>query len=239
MYLWWLVGAEASLLLGWWLIVRSQTATLPFVLILIPTLSVTAWSGNLNALLIPCSALVWLAATRKRRVAAGLLVAVSGLLKLTPGLFAWWFIVRGDRRALGSCLGGAVIGLALSILGAGLAAHLQYFAVARESSSVGLSSISLVSVARTLGAPGPVAMLAPYVCAAMAAAAAWLLRRSAQWSFAACAVGVTLGTPTLRIETLAWGLVALVPWATETSLAWRVRPCLPRTSGKSTSTGDL
>ena len=75
MYLWWLAGAGASLLLGLWLIVRSRTATLPFVLILIPSLSITAWSGNLNALLIPGGAFVWLAGAKQRLVVAGVLVA--------------------------------------------------------------------------------------------------------------------------------------------------------------------
>ena len=223
MYLWWFAGAGASLLLGLALIVRSRTMTLPFVLLLIPSLSYTAWSGNLNALLIPAGALVWLASARHRPVAAGLLVALSGLLKLTPGLFAWWFVVRGDRRALGACLGGAAVGLALSVLGAGLQSHLQYVAVAREAGSIQLTPLSLVSVARALGAPEWIALAAPYLAAATAGFAAWLLRRSARWSFAACALGVVLGTPTLQFEDLAWGLVALVPWATERSLAWHAR----------------
>jgi hypothetical protein len=57
--------------------------------------------------------------------------------------------------------------------------------------------------------------LIPYLLAAGAAAFAWRWRERPSWAFAACAVGVTLGTPDLRTEALAWLLLAFIPFAND------------------------
>ena len=213
MYLWWWAGVLASIAFVAWLIPRSSTSLQLLALLLAPSMATTLWSGNLNALLIPLSAVLWWAGSRGKSNLAGFIVGVSTLLKLMPGMYLWWLILLGDRRGVRSVVVTVAAGLMLSVLGAGLAAHFQYLDVAAQANSVGLSGLSPVSIARTMGIGPPFAQWAPYAIAAVCAAEAWLMRKSPEWCFAACTVGVALGTPDLRIETLAWLLVAMVPFA--------------------------
>ena len=213
MYLWWWAGILASIAFVAWLIPRSSTSLQLLALLLAPSMATTLWSGNLNALLIPLSAVLWWAGSRGKSNLAGFIVGVSTLLKLMPGMYLWWLILLGDRRGVRSVVVTVAAGLMLSVLGAGLAAHFQYLDVAAQANSVGLSGLSPVSIARTMGIGPPFAQWAPYAIAAVCAAEAWLMRLRPEWCFAACTVGVALGTPDLRIETLAWLLVAMVPFA--------------------------
>jgi len=213
MYLWWWTGVLSSIAFVAWLIPRSSSRVQLLALLLAPSMATTLWSGNLNALLIPLSAALWWAGSRGKSNLAGFIVGVSTLLKLMPGMYLWWLILLGDRRGVRSVVVTVAAGLMLSVLGAGLAAHFQYLDVAAQANSVGLSGLSPVSIARTMGIGPPFAQWAPYAIAAVCAAEAWLMRLRPEWCFAACTVGVALGTPDLRIETLAWLLVAMVPFA--------------------------
>jgi len=213
MYLWWWTGIVASVAFAAWLILRSSAKVQLMALFLAPSLSITIWSGNLNALLIPLSAFVWWAGSRRKSNLAGVIVGVSALLKLMPGMFLLWFLFTDDRRSVRSFFLTVAAGLALSALGAGIAAHFQYLDVAAQANSVDLSPFSPISMARSIGVGAPFAEWVPYALAAVCAAGAWLTRKRPEWCFAACGVGIALGTPDLRIETLAWLLVAMVPFA--------------------------
>jgi len=214
MYLWWWTGALGSIAFAAWLIVRSNTRIKVLALLLAPSLSITLWSGNVNALLIPLGAVLWWAESRGKSNLAGFIVGLSMLLKLVPGMFLFWLIFIGDRRGVRAFFATVAFGLALSVLGAGLDAHFKYLDVASQANAVGLSGLSPVSIARSMGIGSPFAEWAPYAIAAVCAAEAWLMRKRPDWCFAACAAGLALGTPDLRIETLAWLLVAMVPFAT-------------------------
>jgi len=215
MYLWWWAGALASMAFLAWLIPRSSSRVQLMALLLAPSMAITLWSGNLNALLIPASAVLWWAGSRGRSNLAGFIVGISVLLKLVPAMFLLWLVFSGDRRGVRSFFGTVAVGLVISVLGAGLAAHFQYLDVASQANSVGLSALSPVSIARTMGIGSPFAEWTPYAIAAVCAAEAWLMRKRPEWCFAACTAGVAFGTPDLRIETLAWLLVAMVPFAAQ------------------------
>jgi hypothetical protein len=213
MYLWWCTGILASTAFAAWLILRSSAKVQLMALVLAPSLSITIWSGNLNALLIPLSAVLWWAGSRGKSNLAGFIVGLSALVKLMPGMYFLWFVFGSDRRSVRSFFLTVAAGLALSALGAGISAHFQYLDVAAQANSVDLSPFSPISMARSIGIGPPFAEWVPYAIAAVCAAGAWLARKRPEWCFAACSVGVALGTPDLRIETLAWLLVAMVPFA--------------------------
>ena len=215
MYLWAYAGAAVFFAFVALLIVRSPPRLYLGLLVLMPFIAVTAWSGNLNAFLIPACALVWWATVRGRPALAGSLVGVAFILKLMPGLLIWWLIVRRDKRALAACLATAAIALVVSVIGAGPDSFVQYVAVARQAGSVALPPLSPASLAALLGVPKALADLVPYLLAAGAAAFAWHWRDRPSWAFAACGAGIALGTPDLRIEALGWLLLAVVPFAND------------------------
>jgi len=225
MYLWAYVGLAASFAFVTALALRCRAGLYPGLLALMPLMAITAWSGNVNALLIPACSLVWWATVKGRPGIAGALIGLSFALKLTPGLWIWWLIVRRDSRALATCLAVVAAALLASAIGAGPSAFLQYMAVAREAGTVGLQSISPISMATRLGIPVALADLIPYGLAAGAAVLAWRWRDQPGRSFAACAIGVTLGTPDLRPEVLGWLLLAFVPFANARgNRFWRLGP---------------
>jgi hypothetical protein len=223
MYLWAYAGAAASFLLVALLIVRCHPRLYPGLMALFPYIATTAWSGNVNALLIPVCAAVWWAYSRGRPSLAGSLVGVACVLKLMPGLLIWWFVVRRDSRALAACLATVAVALILSSIGAGPDSFLQYLAVAREAGTISLPPLSPTALATHMGAPAALAYSIPYLLAASAAALVWRWRDRPSWAFAACGVGVTLGTPGLRMEVLGWLLLAFVPFANDPAPWFRRR----------------
>jgi hypothetical protein len=228
MYLWWLAGAAASFVFVALLMLRSRAGLYPYLVVLMPFMAITAWSGNANAFVIPICAALWVAVAKGRPGPAGFLLGVAFLLKLTPGLWIWWLLIRHDWRALAACLATIAVGLVVAVIGAGPASFVQYVDVAREAGSVALPYLSPIALAMWLGVPTALAHLLPYLIAAAAAALAWRWRSRPSWAFAACAVGVTLGTPDLRLEALGWLTVALVPFASY-PMPWRLRRPSPLT----------
>jgi hypothetical protein len=214
MYLWWLAGAASMIGLIFWLILRCRPAALPVLVVLLPFAGIEAWSGNANAFLIPILAAVWLLAQRGHSATAGSLVGVSLALKLMPGILIWWFLLKRDWRALRACAVAVAAAAGITLLGAGPSSATRYLEVAREANSVGLYWLSPVSIAMQLGL-GTLAPLVPYALAGGAAALAWRWRRRPGLCYAACVVGLVLGTPDLRPETLSWLALVVVPWASE------------------------
>jgi hypothetical protein len=224
MYLWAFAGLLASSVMMAMIILRCRPGLYPVLFLLMPLMAIQASSGNVSALLIPACALVWWATARGRPGVAGALIGVAFVLKLTPGLLIWWLIVRRDTRALAVCFVTVAAALVLSVIGAGPSSFLQYVAVAREAGSVGLQNIAPASLAAGLGVPSALANLTPYLLAAGAAALAWRWRDRPGMAFAACAVGITLGTPDLRLEVLGWLLLAFVPFGSDRGLPFWRRP---------------
>jgi hypothetical protein len=236
MYLWALAGLLASSVMMAMIIVRCRPGLYPTLLVVMPFVAMQAVSGNVNALLIPACALVWWATTRGRPGVAGALIGLSFALKLTPGLWIWWFIVRRDSRALVTCVATVAAVVAVSFIAVSPDSFIQYLAVARQAGTVGLPGMSPASLATSLGVPVAIANLVPYLLAAGAAALAWLWRDRPAWAFAACAVGVTLGTPDLRFEVLSWLVLVIVPFANDQGPRFWRRPVLLG-AGRTTTEG--
>jgi hypothetical protein len=213
MYLWWSAGAGLTLLFGYLLILRLSLPALLVALPLLPSLAITAWSGNLNAFLIPAAAAVWGLRQSGFSRRAGLIIGVASVLKFTPALYGTWFLSRKDWRAITATALAALATLAFAVAGASAHSFFEYLAVAKQASTVGLSPLSPVSLSNVLRLAQPVAVASPYLIALVCCGLGLLLRERPRWSFAVCTVGVALGTPSVRFETLAWLLVALVPWA--------------------------
>lgn len=239
MYVWWALGAFLLFAFVVWLSLRLDRCQLAIVMALALSCGVTMWSGNVNAYLIPAAAAVWYAQRRGRSGIAGSVIAVSTLAKLMPGILVWWLILRRDWRAVASFLATLAAGVLVSVLGAGLDAHLAYPSVAREANTVALSSWSTVEWARVIGLPAAVASLTPYLCAGVCMLIAFLLRERPGLAFGVCIAGLVLGTPDLRFEGLAWLTVGLVPLATQPDPlvlgARRVRRQIGRRIGASAS----
>ena len=213
MYLWALGGLAASFIMVSLLIVHTRPSFYWALVLLTPFMAITACSGNVNAWLIPGCALAWWCSSTGRPVLAGFLIGLASVLKLTPALWIWWFVVRRDLRAFVACMATVGAVLIVSVICAGPNSFMAYVAVVREAGSVALPGLSPIVVATYLGMPSGLAHLVPYLLAGVAAAFAWHWRDRPSLAYAACAVGVTLGTPDLRMEVIGWLLLALVPLA--------------------------
>lgn len=220
-YLWW-TGAVACLAIVIGLLARRTPirASLAVLVLAIP-LTYEVGVGNVNAYLLAGAVATWLLARSGRRMPAGLLGAVMVATKLTPLPLLAWIVGVGDRRGLAGSLIGLAACAVVSLVGAGLLAHFEYLAVARATSTTGLSPFSPGGIVRALGFADPLPTLAPLLVMAAATGVSFLLaaRRRPTMGYAAAVVSWTLGSPVVNVNTpiLLLALLAPVawPWAAE------------------------
>jgi hypothetical protein len=172
--------------------------------------------GNVNGLLIAGSAAAWYTATRGHERTAGAIVAFLVMVKVWPITLAWWLVVQHRWVAVRV---GVVAGVALavvSLVGAGLDAHLAYVSVIRDTAASGTSVLSVPGMARFIGVPAGIALYLGWVVFFGGCALTWLLRGRPAWSFAFAIVAMTLGSAVVNINWFALFLVLLAP------IAWPV-----------------
>ena len=216
---WWLGGVLVASTFGAYVVARAPVVGLIATTILAPGLAVTAWSGNVNAFLIGLFALIWVASERRSpngEVIAGVMAAVAAAVKVTPVLLIVWFVATRQWRAVVAMLAAGVTFLVVSIVIAGVGAHLDYLEIGRSTAAIGATPDSLSGLLIGIGADRNLAALAPFVAALITVAATLAAGRRSDLAFAATVVGLVLASPVTRYESLSMSLAALMPWIIRT-----------------------
>lgn len=215
-YLPWATGVAGTIAVGILFIRRAPVLLLVVTFPLLNGLALTAWSGNINALIAPAAVLTWWVGREHSHrfgvIATGAMAATFGAVKIGPTLlWAWligrrpWDAIAGGLLAVGA-LTGAVIWLV------GMQPFLDYLRIAVGSAS-DPSALSLTGVLTGLGIPTVIARLVWLGAVIALCVTAFLSRRSPGMSFAAAAAGLVLLTPIVRNESISLALVvAGTPW---------------------------
>lgn len=167
--------------------------------------------GNLNGLLVAGIAGAWLLLVRGRDLAAGAVIAGMTALKLTPVILAWWLITQRRWHALKAFAVAGLIIAGISIVGAGLAPHLEYLGIVRQTSTTGTSELSLAGLGRVLGLDPALAGLLPTLALVAGFGAIWLLRDRPGLAYGAAVVTMLVGSPVVNVNWFTVLLVALAP----------------------------
>jgi hypothetical protein len=199
MGLWGAVILAATLASVLYLILYGGLLGLAVVSVLAAPLVLLALSGNVNGLVLAAMILAW--RFRERPGWVGVLIAFSIWMKLTPALFLIWLL--GARRIPALVQTGFFLLaiFALSLLGAGLQAHLDWMR------SVPDSHPSPMSLSSLTGLPAVVVAAASAVIVALVAR-----RGDERLTFSAAAVLSGLAVPALYFQALALLAAAAVPW---------------------------
>jgi len=214
-YAWWLVCLVAIAVVVAALARRRPVVTSVAVIVLAIPLAYEIGVGNVNGLLLAAAVACWILVRDGRAAAAGPVAAVMVAVKLTPLPVAAWVVGAGGRRGLVGLLVGLVVAGLVSLLGAGLDAHLTYLDVARTTATTGLSSFSPGGLVRTLGLPDPVPTLVPTALLVGGSLLSWILaaRGRPAAGFCVAVVAWTFGSAVVNVNTLTLLLALLAPVA--------------------------
>ena len=223
-YVWW-VGTIGAIALTLVLLVRrAPIRTSVAVILLGIPLTYEIGVGNVNAFILAGAVGIWWASTRGHEWTAGVIAAFLVLVKLWPIALAWWLVTqrRWDAAKAGIVAGVVLVGI--SVLGAGLDAHLTYLQVIRDTTSIGTSVLSVAGIARYAGVPGSIAAVLPWVVFAGGCALAWVFRDRPAVSYACAIVAMTLGSSVVNINSYALLLATLAPAAWPAPRSEQVAP---------------
>jgi alpha-1,2-mannosyltransferase len=226
-YAWWLAALVSTVAVYVRVALGGPLPAAISALLLSFSVAITALSGNVNGLLIGGLSAVWFLSRRpastRRDIAIGLVIAAAAAVKIGPAVFGLWLL--GQRR-WGAVVATIVSGLAIAgitILAVGLDTLTAYLDLARDTAAGGMTAYSAGGILESLGAPHSVAVAAPFGVIILTAILALALRRHPRASFAVVAVGATFAVPVVRLESLAFLLVAMIPWTRPVGLRPRVR----------------
>lgn len=181
----------------------ARHGALLIVAILGVDLSLTFLSGNASAVVLPMLIAAW--AVRDRPWIVGSLIAVAGAVKLLPLLLGIWLIVTGRWRAAAATLIVGLAILAVSLVGAGPEAFVDWF---RSATSAAPSPKSFAALT---GLPTWLVVVAFGLPIA-------LLGRWDRLSFGAAIVATAVATPAYYFS--AWVLLAALPlWRDSAAIA--------------------
>lgn len=210
---WWIVTVIAIAVTTVWFSGLGSLVVTLGVLVLSTELAITALSANLNALLVGVLAAIWLARRADRPGIVGTLVAVSVAVKVLPIVLVLWLIVGRRRSELVWFTGTAAVLGVLSLLGAGLGAHLDWLEIARFTGTAGIAPASVPGVLQALNAPASLVSLAIPVTVIAGAIAIFALRHKPGPAFAVAIVTIVLANPAVHDGSYALILPALLPLA--------------------------
>ncbi len=213
MYSWWLLGLVGTVATAIVATLRRDTWAAIAIVVLAPAFAITAISGNVNALIVPAVAVVFLLEDRPQRPAVtcviALLAAAAAATKLGPVLLLWWLVTRRRFRAAALALVMVGLCLAASVAVAGSQPFVDYLAISRATASSGVTPLSATGVLETLGLTPEVASLGPIACLVVAAVAALTLRNHRTLGAVAVSLGIVYATPVVRVESFAVLMAAL------------------------------
>ncbi len=213
LYLWW-IGCVAAILLALVLLARRRPlATGTAILLLTLPLGLALGWSNVDGYFLLALIGTWLAARSGKDLAAGVLVASMVAIKLTPAPLVLWLLAIGWYRAFAAVVGSGIVWLAVSVVGAGLPAHLEYLDVIRNTLGPGTTDLSLAGMGRAIGLPADLAGLLPPAWWLICAVAMVLLRHRPGPAFAAGILMQVLGSPVVQPYTLILLLALIAPLA--------------------------
>ena len=216
-HLTWALGLAAATALGLYFVIRLNVATLLLSLIALYPLGVVAWSGNLNALLAPALAVVWLAFSRQRTVATdigvGFIVGLAAALKLGPVILVWWLITQRRWSAVVLAMVAIAGVLGATVMLGGTRTFAEYLQLL-GSAGAAPSPLSLPGLAIQLGLDPIVGYGAIVVIAAVTGLLILAIRDRPGVTFALAVLLSLIIVTIVRVETLVVGIAALAPWAT-------------------------
>jgi hypothetical protein len=195
--------------------------------------------GNLNGLLIAGIVGAWYLLTRGRDVAAGAVIAGMTALKLTPVVLAWWLITQRRWSAVRAFVVAGLVLLVVSVLGAGLSAHLEYLGIVRQTSTAGTSDLSLAGMARFVGVDPTIAGLLPTIALVIGFVAIWLLRDRPGLAYAVAVVTMLLGSPVVNVNWFTVLLTALAPAVWPLDQGANAESFLDESTAQATNGGGL
>jgi hypothetical protein len=173
-------------------------------------------SANVNGLLMAGTVATWLLARRGHDRAAGALIAVMAAVKIWPAFLMVWFVAQRRWGSIGGFLIAGLLLAAGSLVGAGLAAHVEYVAIA---GSIHPSEFSIAGLLAGLGLSLP---WVGYAVAALVAIAIFRWRSRPSATFSLAVATIVLASPVLYVNGYAMLLAALAP------LAWTLTPVVRR-----------
>jgi hypothetical protein len=209
----WAIGLAATIALGLLIAALAPPLLLLVAVQLIPGLAITAWSGNVNAVIAPVLVAAWFGVRSPRRwvqAASGAAIAIATGVKIGPVLVAIWLVAQGRRAAtIGLLATGAAL-FGLTTLVAGLSSWVEYFDIAREAAAEP-APLSLPGLLERAGIGGPLAA-ASIPTMVVAVGVAILAFRHHRAAFALAVVGAVFATSVVRYETLSVAVAAMAPW---------------------------
>jgi hypothetical protein len=213
-YVWWIatILVLAAVIL-WMLRERPILVGLGVLLLSIPIVYQIG-VGNLNGLIVAGLVVGWYLLTRRKDIAAGAVFALMTAFKVTPGIFLWWLITQRRWDAFKAFVVTGLVVLAVSVLGAGVQAHLEYLGIARQTAAAGTTYLSLAGAARYIGVPAEIANLLPTSAIVLGVALVWLLRARPGAAYVAAIVTLIAGSPVVQITwfTILLGVLAPIVW---------------------------
>jgi hypothetical protein len=241
----WAFGLAATVALGLLVAALAPPLLLLVAIQLIPGMAITAWSGNVNAVIAPALVAAWFGMRSSRprvQAATGVVIAIATGVKIGPILVAAWLVAQSRRTATIALIVTGVVLFAFTTLVAGWDSWFTYLDIARHAAEVP-AQLSLPSLLRGAGLEGTLVRNAIPVMILGVTAFVFLFpdRRVA---FSLAVIGTVFATTVVRYETLSVGIAAMAPWLGRGLVvpALPSRPwILPRPSiapGRSLASGD-
>lgn len=207
---WWAAGMASLLGFLVWILWRGGRATAAGCLVLIVPLAITAWSGNVGTFVTIAIVGAWLLLQRGHDRAAGAIIGFTSVLKLSPVFLGWWLLATRRWNALAAAIAVGLASLAVSVAGAGLAAHLEFLHVGDAAARGGGIQASIVGILSALGvSPDLLPLVAPIVSVA-GVAAVWRLRRHERASWAVAIATGVFASPIFNLTNVTVLLAAFV-----------------------------
>jgi hypothetical protein len=208
----WASGLVTFLAFLGWLLLRGSAAAAIGVLVLLVPLAETAWSGNVSTFITIGITLATIALLRDARGGrlAGAVVGFTTVLKLSPAFLGWWLLVTRRWSALRVAVAVGAVSLLVSVLGAGIDAHVQFLSVSSEVARQGGIQASLVGILRAFDAPPDLMPLVAPVVSVCGVVAVWLLRRDERAAWAVAIATGALASPIFNLTNVTLLLAAFV-----------------------------
>lgn len=213
-YIWWIATTVILAAVILWMLRRRPILVGLAVLVLSLPIVYQIGVGNLNGLIVAGTVGAWYLLTRGRDLAAGAIFALMTAFKITPGVFLWWLITQRRWDAFKAFVVTGLGVLVVSVIGAGVQAHLEYLGIMRQTATVGTTYLSLAGAARYIGVPLEIANLLPTAAIVIGAVAIWVLRDRPGLAYAAAILTMIAGSPVVQITwfTILLGVLAPVVW---------------------------
>lgn len=206
-YGWWLGGLFGTVLTTLWLVRRGSGVAQLLVIFLAGEIAWTAWSGNVNAYVLPLLAIAW-AWQRRSPTLAGACLALAVAGRLTPILVGWWAVVTRQKRLVVAGTGALLILGIASLAGAGITAHLAWLDVARYTLTTGARDESLIGILKGIGVPAALAGVAGPAFVILWAGGLSVLHHRPRAGWVLASIGIVLVSPVVHAVAPALAVLA-------------------------------